>query len=89
MGIAFDGYLNQDIATQDLGYGADVIVRAAGLSVLGEFRMRTLSPTNTTVDVPAVLSDTQQMGLFGSARYSIGQLSSLYAILLLMTTWIW
>lgn len=73
LGVAVDGYLNQDIATQDLGYGADVIVRAAGLSVLGEFRMRTLSPTDTTVDVPAVLSETQQMGYLAQVGYSVGQ----------------
>ena len=73
MGVALDGYLNQEIATQDLGYGADVIIRAAGLSVLGEFRMRTLSPTNTTVDVPAVLSETQQMGYLAQVGYSVGQ----------------
>lgn len=74
IGIAVDGFLNQDIATQDLGYGADIIARVAGLSVLGEVRMRTLSPSNTTIDAPAVLSETQQMGYLAQVGYSIGSL---------------
>ena len=74
IGIAVDGFLNQDIATQDVGYGADIIARIAGLSVLGEVRMRTLSPTNTTIDSPAVLSETQQMGYLAQVGYSIGSL---------------
>jgi hypothetical protein len=73
IGIAVDGYLNQDIATQELGYGADIIVRASGVSVLGEFRMRSLTPTNTDIDSPAVLSETQQIGYLAQLGYSIGQ----------------
>ena len=74
IGVAVDGYLNQDIATKDLGYGADFIARVAGVSVMGEVRMRTLSPTNTDIESPAVLSKTSQLGYLAQIGYTIGQL---------------
>jgi hypothetical protein len=73
VGLAFDGYLNQDIATQEIGYGADFIARFAGLSALGEFRMKNLIPTNTDIDSPAVLSETQQIGYLAQLGYTVGQ----------------
>ena len=72
MGLAVDGYFNSDVATQELGYGADVIVRTGGLSLLGEFRMKQLSPTSTEIDAPMVLSDTTQMGYLAQLGYTIG-----------------
>ena len=72
LAVAVDGFLNSDIATQEVGYGADFLMRAANISLLGEFRMKQLDPTGTELDTPLVFAQTQQMGFLAQIGYSIG-----------------
>ncbi|MEC7985025.1 MAG: porin [Myxococcota bacterium] len=69
--MAGDFYLNRDIATQEMGYGADMILRYGGLAIMGEFRMSQLSPTNTELDAPGVLAQTNRMGYYAQIGYTI------------------
>ena len=71
LGVAGDFWMDQDQATTTVGYGGDLMLRVAGLAVLGELHLATITPTRTDVDVPGVLGKTPRMGLTGQVGYSI------------------
>jgi len=72
LGVGGFGGLNNQLATDTLHYGGDLIVRVAGLAVLAEVEMNSITPTDSTVDAPGVLAKTNQMGLSAQAGYSVG-----------------
>lgn len=74
IGIGADGFLDDDVATQTLGAGADLMLRVAGLAVSAEGRMNRLSPTNTDVATPEVYAPVSRMGISAQAGYSVGAL---------------
>ena len=71
LGVGGDFYLDRDIAVDKMSYGGDVLFRMKGLAVLGEFRMATITPTNTDIAQPGVLTETQQMGYLAQVGYTI------------------
>ncbi len=73
LSLAGDFWMNNERATSSMGYGGDAMVRIAGLAVTGEYRMATITPTNTDVDVPGVLADTPRVGWMGQIGYTIGE----------------
>ena len=77
LSLAGDFWLNQERATSTMGYGGDFMARVAGLSALFEYRMATITPTNTDVDVPGVLGKTPRVGLTAQVGYTIGEVEPL------------
>ncbi|MBX2796896.1 MAG: OprO/OprP family phosphate-selective porin [Myxococcales bacterium] len=73
LGLAVDGWLDQDRATTTAAVGGDAILRVAGLAVLGEVRLARITPTNTDVDVPGVLAETPRFGAMAQAGYTFGR----------------
>ena len=71
--IAVDGWRNDDIATDTTGFGADMMLRVSGLSVMAEGRMASLGPDNTDVEQPGVLSETRRLGGLGQVSYTINR----------------
>lgn len=69
--LAGDVWSNTDVATSTLGYGADMMLRAGGLSFTAEGRMATIAPTDTTVDQPGVLAQTRRFGAMAQLGYTI------------------
>jgi hypothetical protein len=72
LGVGGAAYFNQELATNTLAYGGDVIVRVDGLAVLLEGSMARITPTDATVDAPGVLVETNRLGFSGQAGYTIG-----------------
>jgi hypothetical protein len=62
IGVALDGYQSFDLATNELGGGADVLLRAGPLAALVEGRLERLAPADTSVAVPAVPATTTRVG---------------------------
>lgn len=71
IGIAADVVYNDGIATDELILGGDLIVRAQGLALLAEVRSGTLTPSDTTLDIPSVLSETDRFGYFAQVGYTV------------------
>ena len=71
IGLGADVLYNQGIATDEMIFGGDVIVRAQGLSLLAEVRSGTMTPTDTTLDVPNVLEATDRLGYFAQVGYTL------------------
>lgn len=71
-GVGAGGFLTDDVATSATAFGADAILRVAGLTVLVDAAMAALSPTNTTLAVPGVWDETTRRGLTGHIGYGIG-----------------
>ena len=86
IGIGGDVVYDQGIATDELILGGDLIVRAQGLALLAEVRSGSLTPTDTTLDVPSVLSETDRFGYFAQLGYTVGLMKSRLGTLHLMTT---
>ena len=61
--------------------GGDLIVRAQGLALLAEVRSATLTPTDTSLAAPDVLSETARLGYFAQLGYTMGnyELTARYA----------
>ncbi len=72
--IAGDFFRNDDVATDTMGYGADLMLRAGGLAITAEGRLSSLSPDSTDVSAPGVLSDTRRMGGLVQVGYTIKRL---------------
>jgi len=68
--FAFDGWRDDDVATNTTGLGADVMFRHGGLSVSAEGRGVLLAPAGSDLDQPDVLSETKRMGAHGQVSYS-------------------
>ena len=71
-GVGVGGFLTDDVATATQAFGADAILRVAGLTVLVDAALADVSPTNTTLDVPGVWEQTTRRGLTGQVGYGIG-----------------
>ncbi len=71
IGLGGDIVYDQGIATDEMILGGDLIVRAQGLALLAEVRSGTLTPTDTTLDVPSVLSETERFGYFAQLGYTM------------------
>ena len=63
IGLGGDVVYDQGIATDELILGGDLIVRAQDCPS-AEVRSGSLTPTETTLDVPEVLSETERLGYF-------------------------
>jgi hypothetical protein len=71
--IAGDVWSNTDVATQTLGFGADMMLRAGGLSVTAEGRMADIAPGDSTIGEPGVLSETRRLGALAQVGYTVGR----------------
>lgn len=71
-GVAVDGYLDDDIATQTVGAGADAILRVSGLSLLVEGRLAQIKPTDSDIAEPDVVADTTRVGGYAQVGYAAG-----------------
>lgn len=71
--IAADFWRDDDIATDTLGAGVDMMLRVAGLAVTAEARLADITPDDATVDQPDVLSDTRQIGVLAQVGYTVGR----------------
>ena len=72
LGLAADGYWDEDIATRTVGFGGDAMIRVAGLAVMLEGRAATLAPTQTDIAVPDVLASVMRIGGLAQVGYSLG-----------------
>jgi len=72
VGAGANAFHNGELATSTLAYGGDVIVRVAGLAVLAEAAVSTVTPGDSTVADPDVLVDTSRLGGQVQVGYSIG-----------------
>lgn len=70
--IAGDFWSNADVATDTIGFGADMMLRVGGLSVTAEGRMADISPGDSTIDLPGVLAETRRLGALAQVGYNIG-----------------
>ncbi len=71
--FAVDGWRNDDAATDTTGFGADLMLRMSGLSFMAEGRMAILTPDNTDIDQPGVLSETRRMGGLAQLGYTVSR----------------
>lgn len=71
-GVGGGAFYTDDVATSTLAFGADAILRVSGLTVMVDAALATVSPTNTTLDVPGVWDETTRRGLTGHIGYGIG-----------------
>jgi hypothetical protein len=71
--FAVDGWRNDEAATDTTGFGADLMLRASGLSIMAEGRMAIVGPDNTDVEQPGVLSETRRIGGLAQASYTINR----------------
>jgi hypothetical protein len=69
--IAGDFWSNADVATDTLGFGADMILRIGGLAITAEGRMADIKPGDTTVDMPGVLAETRRLGALAQVGYTV------------------
>jgi hypothetical protein len=72
MAIGVDGWTNNETAISSTGYGADLIVRLEGLTVLAEARQVVSEPKEDLVMVPGVFAETTRQGVMTQVGYSIG-----------------
>lgn len=72
MGVGAGAYLTEDVATTTNALGADALVRVAGVAVLADFSLQTITPTATTVDEPGVLAETTRTTFTGQLSYGLG-----------------
>lgn len=72
LGIGASGFLTNDVSTDTSGVGADLMVRALGISVMVDAAMSSLTPTNTTVASPEVVGDTDRQGITAQISYALG-----------------
>lgn len=71
LGVGGGAFLTNDVATQTLAAGGDVMLRAGGLSVLADATFSVVKPTDSTIDVPGVYSETNRTGVTGQLSYGI------------------
>lgn len=71
LGFAGDLVYSSDLVTNNLHYGGDVLVRVAGLALLIEGHMSTITPQNTELDLPGTLGETPRLGTVAQVGYSI------------------
>lgn len=71
-GLGVGGFLTDDVATSTKAVGADGILRVAGLTVMVDAALASVSPTDTLTDTPEVWEETTRRGLTGQLGYGIG-----------------
>lgn len=71
IGAAGSGWMDAGLGTRTTGFGGDLMVRVAGLAVLGEFHTATVEPVDSDIVLPGVLSETPRTGLTTQIGYSI------------------
>lgn len=74
LGVAGDFFYNDDFATDEVGYGGDLMLRVAGLAWLVQGHLSTLTPDDGALELPGVLADTPRTGVVSSLGYSVWQL---------------
>ena len=72
VGVAVDGYMNDDVATRTVAAGADACLRVSGLAVMVEGRMATYTPTNSDVADPDVLDAVTRIGASAQVGWTQG-----------------
>lgn len=72
LGVAGDGWYDVARSTTTVGYGGDVMLRVSGLAVLIEGHFSQITPTNSDLDVPGVLSETRRMGALAQVGWTAG-----------------
>lgn len=72
LGVAVDGFMDDDVATRTVNLGGDVMVRVSGLAILAEGRYASVTPTDTTVAAPDVWDPTKRLGLTAQVGYTVG-----------------
>jgi hypothetical protein len=70
-GLAGDYWMNNDLGTEETGYGADAIFRIEGLALMAEWHMATLSPQNADIVMPSLMAEAPRMGAVYQAGYSV------------------
>lgn len=73
LGVAGDFLYNGEFATRTMGYGGDLIVRVAALSLLVEGHAASITPTGSDIELPDVSVDTMRWGGYAQVGYSIGR----------------
>lgn len=71
LGVAGDFVYNPELATTTMVYGGDMIVRIKGLTGIVEYHQARISPTNSDIDAPGVLSDTTRSGGYVQLGYTL------------------
>jgi len=72
LGVGTNLFYDQGTATDTFAYGADLLLRWKGLALLTEVHMASISPTDSDIDVPAALAETQRMGAVVQGGWTLG-----------------
>lgn len=72
VGVGGGGFWTDDISTRTFGANADLLFRVKGLAVMVDGAWSSISPLDTQVEAPGVLSDTTRTALTAQASYSFG-----------------
>jgi len=67
-------FYGQGTATDTVAYGADVLLRWRGLALLAEVHLASISPQDSTLDVPEVFAATDRQGALVQAGWTLGNL---------------
>ena len=70
-GIGVSSVYAQDVATNTLGGGADILVRTNNIGLLLEATALTISPGDTSIANADVVTETTRFGLTGQVSYTI------------------
>lgn len=73
LGVGGGGFLTQDVATQTVAAGGDLMVRVAGLSLMGDFAWAQVNPVNSDVATPGVYDGATRMAITGQLSYGIAE----------------
>ena len=73
LGAAGSFWHNNNLSTSETAFSADLMMRVAGLAVLGEFISSTIAPTDTDIAPPGVLAETPRVGTIAQVGYSVGR----------------
>ncbi len=72
LAVAANTYYNDDLSTDTLSFGADLMFRVAGFSLLAEGHSLKIEPTSTDISVPDVLYTTSRIGGMFQVGYCLG-----------------
>ncbi|MEC7947797.1 MAG: hypothetical protein VX265_09540 [Myxococcota bacterium] len=73
IGVAGDVVYSSDLVTTNAHFGGDLMVRVAGLALLVEGHLSTITPQNTDLDLPGTLGETPRLGTVAQVGYSVGR----------------
>jgi hypothetical protein len=65
-------FYDQGTATDTMAYGADLLFRWKGLALLTEVHLASITPKDSTVDVPEVFAGTDRQGALVQAGWTLG-----------------